>query len=68
MLTLRKDALLLARKGRELSQAALAKKAGVARITVNRIEKDHPDSVTFDTINRLAKALGVDTDTLVTFK
>lgn len=68
MLTLRKDAVFLARKGRGLSQVALANKAGVARITVNRIEKEHPDSVTFDTINKLAKALGVDADTLVTFK
>jgi transcriptional regulator with XRE-family HTH domain len=52
----------------QLSQAELAKKAGVSRATVNRIERGHAESVTFGTVNRIADALGVDADALVTFE
>ena len=52
----------------EMTQAELAQRAGVARHTVLRIENGRADSVTFDTLNRLAKALGVDADKLVTFR
>jgi transcriptional regulator with XRE-family HTH domain len=52
----------------EMTQAALAKRAGIARHTVLRIENDQAESVTLKTINRLAQALGVDADKLVTFR
>lgn len=51
----------------EMSQDRLAKLAGVARHTVMRIENEQAKSVTFDTVNRLADALGVDADKLVEF-
>ncbi len=66
MIQLRRDAL---RKWRaEMTQAELARKAGVSRATINRIEQGHAESVTFETVNRLAKALSVDADVLVTFE
>ncbi len=66
MIQLRPDAL---RKWRaEMTQAELAKKAGVSRHTVMRLESGDADSVTFETVNRLAKALHVDADVLVTFE
>jgi transcriptional regulator with XRE-family HTH domain len=68
MLMLRDDGLRTARVGKGLSQTALAAKSGVARATINRIERGHAESVTFDTINRIAKALKVDADLLVSFK
>lgn len=53
----------------QMTQAQLAKKAGVSRHTVMRLESGTADTaVTFDTINKLAKALGVDADVLVVFK
>lgn len=66
MITLRPEAL---RKWRaDLTQAELAAKAGVSRATINRIEQGHAESVTFGTINKLAQALSVDADVLVTFE
>lgn len=66
MIQLRPEAL---RKWRaEMSQGDLAKKAGVSRATINRIEQGRAESVTFDTVNKLAKALEVDADVLVTFE
>jgi transcriptional regulator with XRE-family HTH domain len=66
MIQLRRDAL---RKWRaEMTQADLAKKAGVSRATINRIEQGHAESVTFETVNRIARALNVDADVLVTFE
>lgn len=66
MIQLRRDAL---RKWRaEMTQAELAKKAGVSRATINRIEQGHAESVTFETINRIARALNVDAEVLVTFE
>lgn len=48
--------------------AELAERAGVSRATINRIEQGHAESLTFETVNRLAKALEVDADVLVTFE
>jgi transcriptional regulator with XRE-family HTH domain len=66
MIQLRPDALKKWRA--EMTQAELAKKAGVSRATINRIEQGHAESVTFETVNRLARALNVDADVLVTFE
>lgn len=52
----------------DMSQTELARKAGVSRATINRIERGHAESVTFGTINRIAEALEVDADVLVTFE
>ena len=51
----------------KMSKAELAREAGVSRTTVFRIEEGELASVTFDTVNRLAKALKCDADMLVTF-
>lgn len=67
MIMLRPDTLTTLRKGKELSQSALARKAGIARATVNRLENGQADAVTFATVNRIAVALGVDADAFVTF-
>lgn len=66
MIALRPGALKRLRG--DTSQSALARKADVARMTVRRIESGEAESVTFETINKLAKALGVDADMLVTFE
>lgn len=58
---------MLTRSRGAMTQTALAAKAGVARATVNRIENGHAESVTFETVNRIADALGIDADVLVTF-
>ncbi len=66
LIRLRPEAL---RKWRaEMTQAELALKAGLSKATINRIERGHAQSVTFETINRLARALSVDADVLVTFE
>lgn len=52
----------------DMSQRALAAKAGVSRATVNRLEGGEADSASFATINKLAIALGVDADMLVSFE
>jgi transcriptional regulator with XRE-family HTH domain len=46
------------RKGRGLSQEALAKKARLTRVYVNKLEAGRHDP-SLSTINALAKALGV---------
>lgn len=51
-----------------MTQAQLAEKAGVARGTIIRLETGHPESLTFDTANRLAEALGVNVTAFVSFK
>lgn len=66
MIQLRPDALKKWRA--DMTQAELAEKAGVSRATINRIEQGHAESVTFETVNRLARALKVDADVLVTFE
>ena len=66
MIQLRPEAM---RKWRsEMTQAELAQKAGVSKATINRIERGHAQSVTFGTINKIARALQVDADVLVTFE
>jgi transcriptional regulator with XRE-family HTH domain len=66
MIQLRPEAM---RKWRaEMTQAELARKAGVSKATINRIERGHAQSVTFGTINKIARALQVDADVLVTFE
>jgi transcriptional regulator with XRE-family HTH domain len=46
------------REARGLQQTALAKHAGVSRITLNRIESGVQDP-TLSTLERIARALGV---------
>lgn len=48
--------LALLRKQAALSQAELAERAGVARITISRLE--HGANARYDTIDKLAEALG----------
>jgi transcriptional regulator with XRE-family HTH domain len=67
MLALNSDALATLRKGKDLSQSELARRAGIARVTVNRLENGQSDAVTFATVNALAEALGVDANTFVGF-
>ena len=52
----------------DASLVTFAREAGVSRMMVRRIESGEADSVPFDTINKLAKALDVDADMLVTFE
>jgi transcriptional regulator with XRE-family HTH domain len=68
MIQLRPGALEAWRDKHGMTQAQLAKKAGVSRMTVWRIEHGQAESVTFGVVNRLAKALGEDADVLVTFE
>ena len=59
------------RKERGMTQDQLAKKAGVSRVTVVRVEaleSEDVNSVTLDTVNKLAKALGQDADKFVAFR
>jgi transcriptional regulator with XRE-family HTH domain len=42
------------------SQGELAKRAGVTRATVNRLENGHPRSIDLVVLEKLAKALGVE--------
>ena len=65
MIALRPDAVKKWRAG--MTQTDLAKKSGVSRATINRIELGHAESVTFETINKLAIALNVDAEVLVWF-
>lgn len=51
-----------------MTQAELAEKAGVARITVIRVEGGQTASLTFDTANRLAEALDVNVSAFVVFR
>jgi transcriptional regulator with XRE-family HTH domain len=46
------------RKGKDMSQAQLAKRAGLTRVYVTRLEAGKQDP-SLSTINALAKALGV---------
>lgn len=67
MITLNSDALATLRKGKDMSQSELARRAGIARVTVNRLENGQSDAVTFATVNSIAEALGVDANTFVGF-
>ena len=55
--------LLQLRRGRFLTQLELAQMAGVTEATINRIEKGH-NKPTFQTIKKLARALGVEPNEL----
>jgi DNA-binding Xre family transcriptional regulator len=66
MIALRVDALRRMRG--DMTQGELAKKAGVSRTTVAKIELGYAGSVTFETVNKLARALECDADVLVTFE
>lgn len=48
------------REARGWTQAELASRAGVARATVNRLEQRPPRLLDLVTMERLARALGVD--------
>ena len=58
--------LLLERCRCGLSQAALARKARLAYLTVSRIERDHATRVRATTAYKLALALQVDIEQLMT--
>lgn len=48
-----------------LTQAALAERAGLQRVTVSRIERHRVKGIDFSTLERLADALGVDPGFLI---
>jgi len=58
------DRLLLERSRRGLSQAALADKAGLAYLTVSRIERGKSRAVQAVTAYKLAGALALDVEDL----
>ena len=60
------DRLKALRKGRGLTRPELAKRSGVATRTVQRLENEpqHCQKTREDTVNRLAKALGVEAGVL----
>ena len=58
------DRLLLERSRRGLSQASLADKAGLAYLTVSRIERGKSGAVQAVTAYKLAGALALDVDDL----
>ncbi len=47
------------REQRGWTQAELAKRSGVSPVALNRLEKGRTKGVTFDTLQRLARALDV---------
>jgi transcriptional regulator with XRE-family HTH domain len=54
-----------ARLAKGWTQEALAKAAKVSRVTVNRIENQHPASIDFAVLAKLADALGVPAGLLI---
>lgn len=55
------------RKKRGLSQEKLAEKAGITLRHFARLESSRPPAVAFDTLDAIARALGVSLSSLVTF-
>ena len=53
------------RKAKGLSQVELANRAGIQRGTIIAIEKGRTRGIDFDTLDRVAAALGVDAAMLV---
>ncbi len=53
------------REQRGWSQAELAKRSGVSVVALNRLEKGRTKGVTFDTLDRLARALEVHAAVLI---
>jgi DNA-binding Xre family transcriptional regulator len=47
------------RQERGLSQAALAKRAGIRQATISELETGKSQAITFDVLERLARALQV---------
>ncbi|MEE8171053.1 MAG: helix-turn-helix transcriptional regulator [Phycisphaerae bacterium] len=58
--------LTQARKSAGLTQQQLARKAGVPQSQISRIERN-PDRTTMRTIRRIAAALGLKMDALISF-
>jgi transcriptional regulator with XRE-family HTH domain len=56
------------RELRGLTQAQLAKAAHISPVTINRIERSLVKGIDFLTLEKLAKALGVDPALLITSK
>jgi transcriptional regulator with XRE-family HTH domain len=52
------------RKRQGLSQSELSTMSGVRKATISEIENGHAKSVSFDVLERLARALGVHPATL----
>jgi transcriptional regulator with XRE-family HTH domain len=50
------------------TQEVLATRSGVRRVTISRIENEQTKGVDFDTLERLAKALGCDPGYLIVKK
>ena len=53
------------REAQGLSQAALAKKAGIRPATLSAIETGQTKGIDFDTLERLARALSVPAQVLI---
>jgi transcriptional regulator with XRE-family HTH domain len=53
------------REAQKISQVALAELAGIRRATLSAIETGQTKGVDFDTLDRLARALGVDAALLI---
>lgn len=53
------------RKAQRMTQAELAKKSGVSRITICALEKKKDRITTSETLIRIARALGVSVDQLI---
>ena len=53
------------REQRGWTQAELAKRSGVSPVALNRLEKGRTKGVTFDTLQRLSKALDVHAAVLI---
>ena len=56
------------REAKGWSQAELADKAGIRRATVSAIESNQTTGVDFETLERMAKALGCDPGYLIVKK
>lgn len=53
------------RKESKLTQAELAEKAGVSRVTISRLESGELKETTLGTLSRIAQALQVTVDDLI---
>ena len=53
------------RKESKLTQAELAEKAGVSRVTISRLESGELKETTLGTLSRIAQALQVTVDYLI---
>jgi DNA-binding Xre family transcriptional regulator len=49
----------------EMSQRELARKSGVTLVTINRMCGNHTEGVTLQTLDKLARALGVEPGELI---